>query len=102
MLLQWSETSDFSPVALDKALVEREQAIKAHEEILESLESQEALQYGEFNDNLNFVPLTEEEMAQKSLEVIRNYERTEHAIPHAKVREWIESLGTDNPLPCPN
>ena len=83
VFLEWLKTSDGSLVALDKALAEQ------------------ALQYGEFDENLNFVPLSEEQMAQRSQAAIRNFEKTGHSISHAAVGQWIESLRTDNPQSCP-
>lgn len=31
----------------------------------------------------------------------QKFKETGDAIAHEKVREWVYSLGTDNPLPCP-
>lgn len=31
----------------------------------------------------------------------QEYQTTGHAIPHAEVARWLESLGTDHELPCP-
>ncbi|MEB3269831.1 MAG: hypothetical protein VKJ09_14910, partial [Leptolyngbya sp.] len=55
--------------------------------------------FGELDENLNFLPLTEADMVQQSLEVLANYQ--EDAIPHNQVEAWVDSLGTDTERPCP-
>ena len=57
--------------------------------------------YGELNDQGGFQPLTEAEMAAKSLQALAAYERTRVSVPHEQVRAWLDSIGTANPLPCP-
>lgn len=49
--------------------------------------------YGELNDSLNFVPRTEAEMIQQSLEVLENYQG--NALPHDQVETWVHRLGSD-------
>jgi len=46
--------------------------------------------FGDLDDHLNFVQLTEAEMIQQSLEVLANYQQD--AIPHDQVEAWIKSL----------
>ncbi|WP_017302241.1 ribbon-helix-helix domain-containing protein [Nodosilinea nodulosa] len=55
--------------------------------------------YGALDDNLQFSPLTEAEMAQQSLAVLATYQHD--AIPHDQVEAWGNSLGTDDEQPCP-
>ncbi len=55
--------------------------------------------FGELDENLNFSPRTEAEMAQQSLAVLANYQQD--AIPHDQVEAWVDSLGTDSEQPCP-
>jgi hypothetical protein len=50
--------------------------------------------YGELDENLNFSPLSEDEMAQQSLAVLANYQHD--AVPHDQVEAWANSLGTDD------
>ena len=57
--------------------------------------------YGNRDEQGTFQPLTEAEMAAKSLQVLEEYKRTRKGVPHERVREWLDSIGTDNPLPCP-
>jgi Arc/MetJ-type ribon-helix-helix transcriptional regulator len=57
------------------------------------------LAFGELDENLNFLPRTEADMVQQSLEVLANYQQD--AIPHHQVEAWVDSLGTDNERPCP-
>jgi hypothetical protein len=61
----------------------------------------EELSYGELDAHGMFQPLTEAEMAAKSLQVLEEYKRTREGVPHEQVGEWLDSIGTDNPLPCP-
>jgi putative addiction module CopG family antidote len=55
--------------------------------------------FGDLDDHLNFVPLTEAEMIQKSLDVLASYQQD--AIPHDQVKAWVKSLGTDHATSCP-
>jgi hypothetical protein len=59
------------------------------------------LLYGELDEHRTFQPLTEAEMAMKSLQVLEDYKRTRNGVSHERVQEWLDSFGTDNPLPCP-
>lgn len=63
--------------------------------------SDEETVYDEFDAALNFQPLTEEEMIHQSLEALEEYRRTGNGIAHARVQEWVDSLGTDHKLSCP-
>ena len=38
---------------------------------------------------------------QEDMERWQRYQSTSHAIPHAQVAEWLESIGSDRELPCP-
>ena len=55
--------------------------------------------YGELDASLNFVPRTEAEMVQQSLEVLAHYEGD--GVSHDQVEAWASSLGTDKEQPCP-
>lgn len=57
--------------------------------------------YGTTDNNLNFVPLTEEEMIAQSVDVLNKYQLDKRSISHQKIEQWAASLGTDNELPCP-
>jgi hypothetical protein len=54
--------------------------------------------YGDLDEDLNFHPLTEEEMIAKSLAVLAEYKRTGTGIPHERVQELLDSFGTENAL----
>jgi hypothetical protein len=62
---------------------------------------EEAFEFGEIDSALNFQPLTEAQMIEKSLSSLEAYRRKGSGVEHERVREWIESLGTDNERPCP-
>ncbi|MEA5448504.1 hypothetical protein VB780_08000 [Leptolyngbya sp. CCNP1308] len=55
--------------------------------------------YGELDPSLTFVPRTEAEMVQHSLDVLANYQGD--AIPHDQVEAWVNGLGSDPERPCP-
>lgn len=55
--------------------------------------------YGELDATLQFIPRTEAEMVQQSLEVLAKYQGD--GIPHDQVEAWVNSLGTDHERPCP-
>jgi hypothetical protein len=59
------------------------------------------LVYGETNTEGNFQPLTEAEMAAQSLQVLADYQQNRDGVSHDRVSEWLDSIGTENPLPCP-
>jgi hypothetical protein len=72
------------------------------ERLLESqLSDERAIVYGELDETLSFQPMSEEAMAEKSLEVLEEYQHNLSSVPHDQVRDWLDSLGTDHPLPCP-
>jgi len=64
---------------------------------------EKAIAYGELNEDLTFQPMGEEEMVKKSLEVLENYQHTATTtgVSHHQVKDWLDSLGTDQPLSCP-
>ena len=71
------------------------------EQALLTLNATQEFDWGELDADLNFTPLTEEEMIRKSEAVIEEFERSGHVISQAEATAWIDSLGTDKPLPCP-
>ena len=40
-------------------------------------------------------------MRQEDQERLQNYRETGYAISHDRVAEWLDSIGTENELPCP-
>ncbi|MEA5574459.1 hypothetical protein [Calothrix sp. UHCC 0171] len=62
---------------------------------------EESLEFGEIEANLDFQPLTETEMVQQSKLALEAYRRKGSGVAHNVVREWAETLGTDEEQPCP-
>ncbi len=60
-----------------------------------------SFEYGEIDSALNFQPLTEDEMVQQSKLALEAYRRKGSGVAHNRVREWADSLGTDEERPCP-
>ncbi|MBW4440981.1 MAG: hypothetical protein KME10_07065 [Plectolyngbya sp. WJT66-NPBG17] len=58
-------------------------------------------QTGNLDDALTLAPETEVERIAQSLEVLEEYRRNGRGGSHDRVRDWLDSLGTDDPLPCP-
>lgn len=65
----------------------------------ESKESQ--MVYGAIDTNLDFTPLTEEEMIAQSLEALNEYQQSGRGVSQQTMENWVASLGTDEELPCP-
>lgn len=63
--------------------------------------TEELLDYGEIDSALNFCSLTEEEMIRQSKLALEAYRRNGVFVTHNRVREWADSLGTDEERPCP-
>lgn len=60
-----------------------------------------ALEYGQIDKKLAFQPMTDAEMVESSLQVLDEYKLTGNGVSHERVREWLDSLGTDQPHSCP-
>ncbi len=60
-----------------------------------------ALEYGQLDETLILQPMTDREMVESSLRVLEEYKGTGKGVSHKRVREWLDSLGTDQPLSCP-
>ena len=57
--------------------------------------------YGAIDTNLDFTPLTEEEMIAQSLEALNEYQQSGRGVSQQTMDNWVASLGTDEELPCP-
>jgi hypothetical protein len=57
--------------------------------------------YGELDAQGNFQALTEAQMAAQSLQVLEEYQRNRDGVTHDRVVEWLDSIGSENPLSCP-
>ncbi|MEB3219691.1 MAG: hypothetical protein VKN72_26130 [Nostocales cyanobacterium 94392] len=62
---------------------------------------EKSFEYGEIDAGLNFQPVSEAEMVQQSKLAFEDYRRKGSGIAHNVVREWADSLGTDEEHPCP-
>ncbi|MEH1807911.1 hypothetical protein [Nostoc sp.] len=63
--------------------------------------TEELFEYGEIDAALNFQPLTEAQMVQQSQSALEAYRSTDSGVAHDRVREWADSLGTEQERPCP-
>ncbi|MBG1260976.1 hypothetical protein [Nostoc commune] len=63
--------------------------------------TEESFEYGEIDTTLSFQPLTEAQMIQQSQSALEAYRRTGTGVAHDRVREWADSLGTEQERPCP-
>ncbi len=63
--------------------------------------TEESLEFGEIDANLNFQPLTEAQMIKQSKLALEAYRREGSGVEHHRVREWANSLGTDEEGSCP-
>lgn len=82
-------------VLLSHWLVNSEGDLEDFERLLTNQPNQiieEAFEFGEIDDALNFQPLTEAQMVEKSLSSLEAYRRKSSGVAHERVREWIESL----------
>lgn len=59
------------------------------------------LEYGQIDETLAFQPMSDSDMVEGSLQVLEEYKQTGNGISHERVREWLDSLGTDQPRSCP-
>jgi hypothetical protein len=57
--------------------------------------------YGAIDREGNFQVLSEDQMAAESLRVLEEYRRDREGVSHDRVGEWLDSVGSENPLPCP-
>jgi hypothetical protein len=69
--------------------------------INQATQTTESFECGEIDTALNFQPLTEAQMVQQSQSALEAYRRTGSGVAHNRVREWADSLGTEQERPCP-
>ncbi|GAQ00191.1 hypothetical protein [Leptolyngbya sp. NIES-2104] len=60
-----------------------------------------ALEYGQLDEALSFHQMTNAEMVESSLQVLAEYKRKRNGVSHERVRDWLDSLGSDQPRSCP-
>jgi hypothetical protein len=71
------------------------------EQLLLTTQATEESLFGEIDANLNFQPLTEAQMIEQSKLALEVYRKEGSGVPHHRVCEWANSLGTDEESPCP-
>jgi hypothetical protein len=64
-------------------------------------DSAEILAYGELDQTLNFYPMTEDQMAQQSLNALEEYQKSGNGVTQDQLQEWADSLGSNAELTCP-
>jgi hypothetical protein len=91
LVLDWLSETDASLVDFERLLETEYMHSSGTEELV----------YGELDQNLNFHPLTEEQMIQASLDALKEHRNMGGGVSHDLVREWADSLGTDSEISCP-
>lgn len=91
LVLDWLSVTDASLLDFERLL---------ETEYMHPSDTEESV-YGELDQNLNFHPLTEEQMIQASLDALEEYRKIGGGVSHDRVREWADSLGTDSEISCP-
>jgi len=89
---------------LSEWLVSASDRLEDFEELLRKEsepKAEELFEYGEIDSGLNFRGLTEAEMIRQSQLALEAYHRQGVSVPHDRVREWADRLGTDREGPCP-
>ncbi len=69
--------------------------------LLTTQTTEESLEFGEIDANLNFQPLTQAQMIEQSKLALEAYRKEGSGVAHHRVREWANGLGTDEEGPCP-
>ncbi len=90
VLSEWVGSSDFDLASLEQALAEKEATLQAYDAMMEGSDLLEA-----------FPPRTEDEITAECDQRLQKFQQTRHAISPQDVDQWVKSLGSDNPLPCP-
>ncbi|MBD2682406.1 MULTISPECIES: hypothetical protein [Nostoc] len=63
--------------------------------------TEEIFEYGEIDTALHFQPQTQAQMVEQSRKALEAYRSKGSGVAHEHVREWADSLGTDEERPCP-
>jgi hypothetical protein len=69
--------------------------------IAEIAEETQEYQWGEIDTANQFQSLSEEQTIAQSLAALEDYQTNKTGIPHDRVKQWSDSLGSDRELPCP-
>jgi hypothetical protein len=91
LVLDWLTVTDASLQDFERLLSTECTSSEAESETYGELD-------GELDRTLNFHPLTETQMIQRSLEALEEYRLTGNGIPHEQVRTWADNLGADNAI----
>jgi hypothetical protein len=73
----------------EKTIVEFEQLVDDEED------------WGELPDFPEDQMISEDEMVAESLAIFAAYQKNPKGIPHEAMKQWADSLGQDDELPCP-
>ncbi len=60
-----------------------------------------ALRSNGVDTTVGFPDLTEDEILQECETRLQTYSQTQASVSHERVTEWLNSLGSEHPLPCP-
>lgn len=71
------------------------------EDLEQNLNLARQVVYGTIDGEDRFVPLTEDEMVEQSLQALAEYQESGRTISQETMEDWVYSLGTDRQLPCP-
>lgn len=55
----------------------------------------------DIDNSVGFPNLTEDEILEECENRLKAYSQTQRGIPHDQVAQWLHSLSSDHPLPCP-
>ena len=89
LVLNWLSITDGSLSDFERLL---ESEFRSHDTVLE---------YGQIDETLAFQSMSDSHKIESSLQVLEEYKQTGNGTAHERVREWLDSLGTDQPRSCP-
>ncbi|BAU14547.1 unknown protein [Leptolyngbya sp. NIES-3755] len=55
----------------------------------------------DIDTTIGFPDLSEAEILQECESRLQDYYQNQRSVPHEEVAQWLHSLSTDHPLPCP-
>jgi predicted transcriptional regulator len=61
----------------------------------------QAASQSQVDTTIGFPCLSHEEAIRESESRWQRYQQTQQGIPHDRVVQWLDSVGTENELPCP-
>jgi hypothetical protein len=79
-------------------LASEQKTIVEFEQLVDDSEDED---WGDLPDFPEDQMISEDEMVAESLAIFAAYQKNPKGIPHRAMKQWAESLGQDNELPCP-